>query len=333
LLEGRKRYVTLPGVEGFVAYECRAGLRVIAGDPVCAAEDMPALLRRARRGAPLRPCFAYAVSPRTLPAFHAAGFAAVGIGAEPVFDPRSFSLAGGARATIRAAVNHARSAGVVVAEHVPAAIRRGYGPPDVQATRQAEADAEVQAVVTDRELADISREWLAGKGGEPLGFLLGDPAARPDSRKRWFVARRDERVEAFVVLEPVLARGGWYLDVTRRRPDAPRGTMELLTTEVLLKLGREGVPYASMGLSPLARLEACDALACDSPRFRHLLGRAFESVTAPYDFRALHRYKLKYHPDAWVPHFLAYTPGAGERLGRLVVNLALARSNPARGSR
>src|SRR5215470_2324838 len=35
LLEGSKRYFTSENVDGFLAYQIRAGIAVIAGDPVC----------------------------------------------------------------------------------------------------------------------------------------------------------------------------------------------------------------------------------------------------------------------------------------------------------
>lgn len=92
LLEGNERYVCLTGVEGFVAYELRAGFPIVAGDPVYDPDDAAKLLRAVKRATRPRPVFAYAVRPEMLPAFRAAGFEAVPIGVEPTFDPRRFSL-------------------------------------------------------------------------------------------------------------------------------------------------------------------------------------------------------------------------------------------------
>lgn len=305
LLEGRKRYVTIPGSPGFVAYECRRGLRILAGDPVAPPTLHRALLARARRRALGRPVFAYSVTARAVSAYREAGFGLVCVGAEPTLDPARFSLAGGKRATLRAAVNHAAAAGLRVEELVPG--------------RPAGRDAE-------DEVRAISTAWLAGKGGSSLGFLLGDPDPVAGSRKRWFVARGPRGVEGFVTCNPIPARRGWYVDVTRRRPDAPRGTIECLTVHAISTFASERAAVVSLGLSPLARLESGDALACDSPPLRARLALAYERVRTPYDFRALQRYKAKYAPDAWEPHFLAYTRGAGEQLARLVVAIAVRRS-------
>lgn len=306
LLEGGKCYLTRRGVEGFIAWETRVGCPVIAGDPVCAPGDAAALISALRRRSLPRPVFAYAATPALRAGWASAGFGAVPVGAEPVFDPRRFTLAGGARATVRAAVNHATRAGVSVVEHHP------HAP---------------GAAARNAELEDISALWLAGKGRDELGFLLGQPQLNVPTAKRYFVAR-GTRVEGFLVCEPVWARQGWYLDVTRRRPDAPRGTMELLVAETLRILGSEGVPFASMGLSPLARLDAADAPPSDSPRLSALLAEAFGRLTSPYDFRDLARYKAKFAPDAWEHRLLCYSGPVAERLARFALERALRHAPP-----
>lgn len=304
LLEGPKCYLTRRGVEGFVAWETRAGCPVIAGDPVSSVDDAATLIAAVRRRSLPRPVFAYAATPSTRAAWTRAGFGAVPIGAEPVFDPRRFTR--GARATVRAAVNHATKAGLRVSEHFP----------------QAPGNEELNA-----QLEEISAQWLANKGSDELGFLLGQPQLHVPSAKRYFVAR-GERVEGFLVCEPVWARQGWYLDVTRRRPDAPRGTMELLVSETLRSLGAEDVPFASMGLAPLAKLDAPDAPVSDSPRLSALVAEAFGRLTSPYDFRDLARYKSKFAPDAWEHRLLCYSGPVAERLACFALDRALRKAPP-----
>jgi phosphatidylglycerol lysyltransferase len=303
LLEGAKRYLTQPGIEGFVAWETRLGIPIVAGDPVSAPEAAASLLRGVRRQHWPRPVFAYAVSARMLPAFHEAGFRAVPVGAEPVFNPSLFSLAGGTRATLRAAVNHASKASLHAIEHHPS----GPG-----------------AEPVNEELEAISSEWLEGKGAGELSFLLGAPQLSAPGRKRCFVARSERRVEGFLVCEPIPAGNGWYLDVTRRRSDATRGTMELLTTTALRTFGAEGGTRASMGLAPLAHLELGEAIACDSSRLLALFRTAFEVLVSPYDFANLARYKAKYAPDSLEPAFFCFAGAGAEGLTAWIVSRAIA---------
>ncbi|MGQ0766768.1 MAG: phosphatidylglycerol lysyltransferase domain-containing protein [Gemmatimonadota bacterium] len=297
LLEGNKSYLR-GGDGGFVAWERRFGCPVIAGDPVCEVADATPLLLQLRRRFRPRPVFAYAVSARMVEAFRSAGFACVPVGAEPIFDPSSFALAGGARATLRAAVNHATKAGVRVSEHFP----RAPG-----------------AALLNNELEALSAEWLSAHGNGELSFLLGLPRLGERTRKRYFVARSAQRVEGFMVCEPIPASGGWYIDVTRRRVDALRGTMELLSTTAMRAFGVEGVRRVSMGLAPLARLDLGASIADDSPSLRLRFERVFNEVRSPYGFESLARYKTKYAPDSWEPAFFCLA-GAG---AGLVMDVAL----------
>ena len=285
LLEGPKSYFTVPGVDGFLAYQIRGGVAVIAGDPVCAPQQARILIRGFTR-AMMRPIGAYQVSPAMLEAFRAEGFADVQIGKEAIFDLRRFTLAGGKMELVRAATNKARREGVVVSEHHPFA---------------------ENAAAINQELREISDAWLSCKGNHELGFVLGSLGLDRPSAKRYFIARSNHgagRIEGFVVCEPIYRRSGYYLDVTRRRSDAIRGTMELLSTEILRLLGKEGFEMASMGLAPLALLDDPDLL--DHPVLARLMRFVFDKVNIGYDFKLLYRYKAKYHPHTWEPRYFCF---------------------------
>jgi phosphatidylglycerol lysyltransferase len=270
-------------VDGFLAYQLSGGTALIAGDPVCMPERADRLIRDFA-AAIMRPVGAYQVSPAMLPAFRDAGFDDVQIGKEAIFDLRRFTLAGGMMELVRAATNKAKRAGIVVSEHHPFA--KG-------------------AEVINEELRAISDEWLKGKGNQELGFVLGSLGLDHASAKRYYIARSATgRIEGFVVCEPIYGRNGYYLDVTRRRPDAVRGTMELLTTEILRFLRDEGYAMASMGLAPLALLDDPDL--ADHPLLTKLMRFVYQRVNIHYDFKLLYRYKAKYHPQAWEPRYFCF---------------------------
>jgi len=285
LLEGAKRYFTSPRVDGFVAYQISAGVAVIGGDPVCAPGEAYLLIQDFLCAMAGRSVCAYQVTPDTLNSFRRSGFEDVQIGNEAIFDLQKFTLAGGAMELVRAATNKARREGVAVFEHYPFALG---------------------ARETNNELRAVSDEWLKAKGNHELGFLLGAPGLDARSAKRYFVARstRSNRIEGFIVCEPIYGRNGYYLDCTRRRPDAVRGTMELLTAEIFRRLRDEGYDLASMGLAPLARLDDPDLSR--HPRLTKLMRFAYERIESAYDFKHLYRYKAKYHPQAWERRYLCF---------------------------
>ena len=285
LLEGPKSYFTTRNVDGFLAYQFSRGIALIAGDPVCALEDARRLINEFAC-AMMKPIGAYQVSSCMLEAFRQAGFADVQIGKEAVFDLDPFTLCGGKMELVRAATNKAKRAGVVVSEHHPFA-----------------AGAET---IND-ELRAISQEWLKGKGKHELGFVLGYPGLDQPSAKRYFIARSGNaagRIESFIVCEPIYGRRGYYLDVTRRRPDAVRGSMELSTSEIFRLLRDEGYEMASMGLAPLALLDDPDL--ADHRLLARLMRFVYQRVDFNYDFKLLYRYKAKYHPHAWEPRYFCF---------------------------
>jgi len=285
LLEGPKSYFTSANVDGFLAYQISAGIALIAGDPVCAPGDARRLIHDFS-SAVKKPVGAYQVSPAVLEAFRQEGFADVQIGKEAVFALDQFTLCGGKMELVRAATNKARRAGVVVSEHHPFAF---------------------DAQPTNAELREISHEWLKEKGNRELGFVLGSLGLERQSAKRYFIARSENgagRIEGFIVCEPIYGRRGYYLDVTRRRHDAIRGTMELLTAEILRRLREEGFKMASMGVAPLALLDDPDL--AEHPLLTRLMRCVYQRVNTNYDFKRLYRYKAKYHPHAWEPRYFCF---------------------------
>ena len=286
LLEGAKRYFTSTRVSGFIGYQMSAGVLVIGGDPVCAVADAPTLLADFLAASNGCSVCAYQVTPEFLDAFRQSGFGDVQIGNEAVFNLEQFTLAGGQMELVRAATNKARREGVRIIEHHPFAPGAG---------------------VLNAELRAVSDEWLRNKNNREMGFLLGGLGLECSSAKRYFIARSkggSGRVEGFIVCEPIYGRRGYYLDVTRRRMDAVRGTMELLTSEIFNILNGEGYEIASMGLAPLANMDDPDLKR--HPRLTSLMRYAYEHIENTYDFKHLYRYKAKYHPHAWERRYLCF---------------------------
>jgi phosphatidylglycerol lysyltransferase len=295
LMEGAKRYFTSSRVAGFIGYQMRAGVAVIGGDPVCEVTDAPALLADFIVARDRAVC-AYQVTPEFLDAFRQAGFGDVQIGNEAIFDLQRFTLAGGQMELVRAATNKARREGIRIIEHHPFAPGSG---------------------VINAELRAVSDEWLRNKNNREMGFLLGGLGLECLTAKRYFIARSEHgngRVEGFIVCEPIYGRRGYYLDATRRRMDAVRGTMELLTTEIFRTLHAEGYAITSMGLAPLANMDDPDLKR--HPRLTRLMRFAYEHVENTYDFKHLYRYKAKYHPHAWERRYLCFL---GRRLSPRVL--------------
>jgi phosphatidylglycerol lysyltransferase len=188
-----------------------------------------------------------------------------------------FSLAGKARANVRHSVTRAEKDQVTA---------RPYTSRD----RDRRIDAQLRA---------ISDAWLATKRGPELGFTLGRfDVTRLDRQEVW-VATVGDRVVAFVTWLPYDDGAAAVLDLMRRAPDAPPGTMELLITRSMEAFRDAGRREISLGGIPLA--SATDRTG----RIEQAAGWLFEHSGAVYDAKGLFSFKKKFAPD-WQPLYLIY---------------------------
>jgi phosphatidylglycerol lysyltransferase len=286
-----------PEGDAVVGYVRAAGVRVVAGAPVCAPErlaDVAAAFERDAAAAGDGVCYFGAEA--RLAALYRDGrrHARALLGAQPAWDPARWADAVAGHASLRAQLNRARNKGVRVAEW-PA--------------RDAGASPALRRVLG---------AWLASRGLPPLHFLV-EPATldRLDDRRVLVATRGDDgsdgEVVAFTVLSPVPARGGWLVEQFPRAPGAPNGTVELLLDAAVRAIAADGARYVTLGLAPLARPELVGAAPSgeDDPLWLRL---AFQWVRAHgrrfYNFAGLEAFKAKFRPERWEP---VYAIAGGRR--------------------
>lgn len=256
--------------------------RVVVGAPVCAASRLADVAMafeadaRARRehvlffgaGARLEAILA-----------RSAGHALVSLGSQPTWDPRAWDDVVRRHRSLRAQLHRATNK-------------------DVRVTRWHGDDVS--------PLHGVLADWLAHRGLPPLRFmtspeLLGDLADR-----RVYVARRADRVIAFLIATPVPARGGWLVEQWPRASDAPNGTTHLLVDAVMRDVAADGADFVTLGLSPLSRRG--DPPGYDPPAWMRPLvawlrahGRRF------YNFDGLEAFKASLRPARWEPVYAIAT--------------------------
>jgi phosphatidylglycerol lysyltransferase len=215
-----------------------------------------------------------------------AGFSVLKVGEEPWFDLGAWRRPRGDRGKkLRWLVNHARRAGVEMADYGPA---RAHDPSLV---------ADVEAVLG---------RWRAGLGRpESNSFMRTVPLALPEL-KRLFVARHHRLADAVLACAYLPASGSWYFEDLVRAPEAVNGTTELLVAEALERLRADGAPAAAFALAPMRGMrEQID------PRARRLswvLAAAINGLDRRYRFRAIARYEARFEPTEWRPRYVAFRP-------------------------
>jgi phosphatidylglycerol lysyltransferase len=109
------------------------------------------------------------------------------------------------------------------------------------------------------------------------------------------LARRGNRIVAFLVASPVAARNGFLIEELARSPRAPNGTSELLIDAAMNRFAQAGSTYATMGLVALAR-----GTTDENPLWlRGLMHIARAHANRFYNFRGLERFRTKMHPAGW----------------------------------
>ncbi|MEL4106496.1 DUF2156 domain-containing protein [Oscillospiraceae bacterium WX1] len=283
-LEDDKQYFFSSKVDGVCAYALVNDVFVICGDMLCSEKDsfefLAEIVSHCRQNA--YQILVMTISDAFAPLYRAAGFGLVKLGEECCFKLAGYSLAGGRASKVRAAVNHAVKAGVTVHEYEPTHHR----------------SAEIE-----RQITEISNEWLKTKGGYELRFTIGSTALTDPMDRRYFYATdADGKMLGFIVFLPYLS--GYLADVTRRRGDAMQGVLELITYEAFMRMKAEGVEWGNLGLSPLFNVAESDKATMTEKLFNYI----YENLNKQYAFKKLHHAKEKFAPTDWVPRYLAYYP-------------------------
>jgi phosphatidylglycerol lysyltransferase len=269
---------TKEAVVGFVS--C-TGVRVVAGAPVCALEDLPQVAAEFELDAARaheRVC--YFCAEARLESFYATSpnHTKILLGAQPVWKPSNWSEKIAHYKSLRAQLNRARNKGVTVNEW------------------------STEKASNHPELIKCLREWLTAKGLPPLHFLVEpDTLARLFDR-RVFVAEKDTEIFGFVVLSPVANRNGWLFEQFVHRPGAPNGCVELMIDTAMRALAKDGYDYATLGLSPLS--SRAQVAPFNNPLWvRVLLAWMRKHGQRFYNFEGLDAFKAKLQPESWEPVF------------------------------
>lgn len=288
-----------PDLDGAIIYGEFGRVWLAAGDPLAAAADTAELAKqftafahRKNRVVAFVPTTA-AFAQQVVPEY----FSAVKVGASPYFELQKWNPRGDAAKKMRAGVNQAQRAGVIV--------ERIIGVDDG----------------LQRETAELCLNWLGSRrSATTFGWLVAlDPFLHLEY-KRYFAARIEGRMVGFVSASPIPARKGWYLEDVIRAPDAPSGTATLLVAEALKAFKSEGVALVTLGTAPLATAGG-DEVPCEGRLVTRTLDLASRRLSAFYNFEGLRRFKGKFVPSFWESEYALHQRGVTipPRVGHAIV--------------
>ena len=200
------------------------------------------------------------------------------VGAEPVWDPGRWEQIVSEHRSVRAQIHRARNKGV-------------------------------EAVLWDGDTPPLRRvldEWADRRGLPPLGFMTDPFVLDHLGRRRVIAAVRDGDVVGYLLMAPVPARDGRFVEWVVGGDRAPNGTAALLLDRAFRLAAAEGAAFVTLGLVPLSTHAPASQPA---PPLYVRAGLAWMRAHARrfYNFDGLERFKAKFRPDAWEPVWLATT--------------------------
>lgn len=288
-----------PGTDACVIYGLAGRNAVVLGDPIAdgpaRAGAFDAFLERSHQLD--RSVAVYQASEGFRPALVHAGFHVLRVGREAIIELSSFELSGSRRANLRRTISRARRGGVEV---------RWF--PD--GLRGADGERLIEGLVA------VDQAWRK-HAGPRMGFTVSDLELDDLRSLPVSVATAgDGRPVAFATFRPTGPDGGRVLDLIRRTPSGPPGTVEWCIAEAALSFKALGAPTLSLGLAPLGGLSPRSG-----PRGERLLALAARIVRPWYDVAGLAFFKAKFDPR-WEPRYAAVpswwaVPGMGVALLRL----------------
>lgn len=279
-----KSVVFAPSGRACITYRVEMGVCLASGDPVGDPRAWPQAVN-----AWLHLCQTYGWSPGVMGAssqgaqvYRDAGLNALVLGDEAILRPAEFKLTGPEMRGVRQAVTRARRAGLTVR------IRRHRDVPE-----------EEMAETIKR--ADAWRDTESERGFSMALGRLGDPA---DSDCLLVEAiDPDKRVVALLSLVP-WGSTGVSLDVMRRSPQSPNGTIELMVSELALHAETLGISRISLNFAVFRSAFEQGAQLGAGPVARLWRGLLI-FFSRWWQIETLYRSNMKYQPE-WIPRYSCY---------------------------
>ena len=281
-LEAEKSFFFSNTGKSFISYVLEGNVAVVAGDPIGPKEEMLAVISQFNSYCHEQDWTTVFWQVRDVytDLYRQAGMRLLKIGEDPIIKVDTFTLSGKPMANVRTSARHAEKSGLHIIFY------RGQ----VQ-------DAEQLA-----QMEQISRSWLASKGGLEMGFSMGRFDVHGDDKQVYALAvDADNKVYGFVSFVPIYGRKGWGIDLMRRAAQIPVGTMELLIVRSIEYLKIGGAETVSLGLAPMSNFNHSDETFMEYGI--DLLSNFVGDLTKK---ASLGNFKKKFQPT-WESRYLVYS--------------------------
>jgi phosphatidylglycerol lysyltransferase len=290
-------HFNVPDIDGYVSYHSLYKTSIVVGDPICRRSDLGDLLDGFKKySRDHRRSICIFMAKRDYQnIYEKAGFGRLYIGSEAVIDLETFTLSGNKMQNVRRGINHARRENIKIFEF------------DEYKNETGKTSREVY-----QSNLEVTKDWLGDKDTPELSFFISKLNERPPIDTRYFMAVSNRGTEAFAVCTPVFASNSYYIDLIRRRADAPNGTTELLIAEIFDRLKKDKARSVYIGFVPLSNIEAGNGV--NNPIQNKIMVWLYNDMfNYLYPAKSSYFYKNKFRPR-WEELFLYYYPSLSMKM-------------------
>jgi lysyl-tRNA synthetase class 2 len=227
-----KSVIFAPNGRAAVTYRVEVGVCLVSGDPIGDPRSWPGAI-----AAWLERCSDYGWTPGVMgasstgaQAYREAGLNALQLGDEAILYPDKFRLSGADMRGVRQAVTRARRAGL-----------------SVRMRRHRDLSVEEMAAVVER--ADAWRDTETERGFSMALGRLGDDADGDCLLVEAIEGGGDSATVTGMLSFVPWGAGGLSLDLMRRAPQSPNGTVELMVSDLMQQADTIGVNRVSLNFA------------------------------------------------------------------------------------
>lgn len=273
--------------EGYIAYKVYFKSAVILGDPIVPDNSISNAISDLKKNLSSKKYHIvfFLCTDKTINVLQRERFKCFYVGMEGVVDLGKFTISGRKKWSIRSSVNYAKRNNMIVEEY--------------------KYNTNKRSQEVENDILSISKEWCRMKKVPEFSFAFGHVDFDNFDGIRYFVCKHNGKIVGFVSYYPIYGINGYYLDLTRRGPYAPRGTIDYLLVKSFETLKNEGTEKIYLGFSPLSYLS--HSCSINSQIYTNLLTLFKPFFEFFYPAKSEFYFKKKFAIE-WEPNYIVFYP-------------------------
>jgi len=273
--------------EGYIAYKTFFKSATILGDPIVPDESLKKSIIDLKENLLSKKYHLnfFLCTDRSIQILKKQGFKCFYVGMEGVVDLNKFTISGRKKWKIRSSVNYAIKNNMTVDEYL---YSKNYRSEEIE-----------------NDINKIANDWCGLKKTPELSFAFGHVDFNKFDGTRYFICRHQGKIVGFISYYPISGINSYYLDLTRRGLNAPRGTIDYLMVKSFEKLKEEGAKKIYIGFSPFSFLSYENSI--NSRFFTNLFTLVKPFFELYYPAKSEFFFKKKFATD-WEPNYVVFYP-------------------------